>query len=794
MFLKSPRFTNSLKSTFKPRFLSTAPLPSAPSAAALSLAKAAASNAAIKGALKPTHNIIGVGSGSTMISLVEALKAEQLEKGEEVNGRWFIPTGTQSQSLLEKAGLRVGSVDQFETIDIAFDGADDIDTDLDAIKGGGACHLREKIIAQKSRYFVLVADWRKETKILGTGLWEQGVPIEVVPFAANSIKNDLATLSWSKGATLRMAEDGTPLVTDNGNYIIDAKFKEGVMANPAKLHDFLKLMTGVVDVGLFVDLADEAYFGLEVAIAPFTPPTSMTNIQSLPPELVSNIFDSVSPHPSFLYSTEPPTGSPGDRTRDLRAICLTSHFFCALAEPILYADLYIPSPTPIRRLLASDAFKRQRTVSTLQLTGWSEEVGVDKDVVELLTQCGKKRLRKLTLHRFGLSASVLERAGSELRSLELSRLRIVIRKGEAIAARLPFQLIHFGLHGFETLPPTLISLLLSSPRLESLGISISSSPSHLRSLISLPQFPSVAAHIKIVTVEDRHTKRHTTSLPDLSSFTSLSHLNLQLVRSVYMIRSLIQSLPDDSPTVSHLTLGLRVCDFGPEFTQDWREIMLSEQLKKLEIVSWPFIQECHVSPELYSLDLLDVTIVSGESTNLPFQLVHLGWARCNDIPQSFLSRLISSPKLKSFDMDSFSTSSPLSALLSLPEFPSIAAKITSLAFFPPIFERNRPDSLAAFVSISHLHFPFHETSLHEILQSAKKFPTDSPTITHLTLTLSKSEFDSALGQEMWKEMMGLEQLKQLDLITWTWIDGNISGELLEVLQAGREEVRMEWCG
>ncbi|KAL8280800.1 hypothetical protein RQP46_006804 [Phenoliferia psychrophenolica] len=229
------------------------------STAALEQAKTAAGQRAVADTLKDVHKVIGIGSGSTIVSVVDAFGKDPAAHAD----RWFIPTSAVSQALLVKAGLRLGDVDQFPNIDISFDGADDIDTDLDAIKGGGGCHLREKVVAVKSKHFVLVADWRKESKILGTGIWKNGVPIEVVPFAAKSIENDLKGLSWSKSATLRLTESGSPFVTENGNNIVDAIFAEGVMANGAKLHDFVKLMVGVVDVGLFVDLADEAFFGLE---------------------------------------------------------------------------------------------------------------------------------------------------------------------------------------------------------------------------------------------------------------------------------------------------------------------------------------------------------------------------------------------------------------------------------------------------------------------------------------------------------------------------------------------------
>lgn len=104
-------------------------------------------------------------------------------QGAQLNdSRWFIPTGFQSKELIVKAGLNLGDVDQFPSIDVTIDGADEVDSDLNAIKGGGACHLREKVLAEAAQDFILVADSRKDSKLLGEK-WKRGVPIEVAPFA-----------------------------------------------------------------------------------------------------------------------------------------------------------------------------------------------------------------------------------------------------------------------------------------------------------------------------------------------------------------------------------------------------------------------------------------------------------------------------------------------------------------------------------------------------------------------------------------------------------------------------------
>lgn len=105
-----------------------------------------------------------------------------VDKSAELGMHRYIPTGFQSKELIVKAGLKLGDVDQFPNIDVTIDGADEVDDDLNCIKGGGACQLREKVLAEAAANFIIIADYRKDSKVLGT-TWKQGVPIEVAPFA-----------------------------------------------------------------------------------------------------------------------------------------------------------------------------------------------------------------------------------------------------------------------------------------------------------------------------------------------------------------------------------------------------------------------------------------------------------------------------------------------------------------------------------------------------------------------------------------------------------------------------------
>ena len=139
-----------------------------------------------------------------------------------------------------KGGLNLGDVDQFPIIDVTLDGADEVDDGLNAIKGGGACHLREKVLAEAANTFVLIADSRKNSRLLGSK-WKQGVPIEVAPFAWASVLNKLQKMGCTS-PKLRMGKaKAGPVVTDNGNFVIDAHWDEVYMQDPAELLHRIKM-------------------------------------------------------------------------------------------------------------------------------------------------------------------------------------------------------------------------------------------------------------------------------------------------------------------------------------------------------------------------------------------------------------------------------------------------------------------------------------------------------------------------------------------------------------------------
>ncbi|KAI8823467.1 ribose 5-phosphate isomerase A-domain-containing protein [Fimicolochytrium jonesii] len=218
-------------------------------------AKRKASYAAIDEHVNASTRVIGIGSGSTVVFCVDRLRERYTSESLPLLA--CIPTSFQSRQLIIEAGLPLSELNQFPEIDVAFDGADEVDAALNCIKGGGACQLQEKLVANAARKFVVVADYRKDSRVLGTQ-WKLGVPLEVIPMAYVPILAKLKSLGGKP--TLRMAmRKAGPVVTDNGNFVIDAEF--GEITDPVKLERELITIPGIVETGLFCGMAKWAYFG-----------------------------------------------------------------------------------------------------------------------------------------------------------------------------------------------------------------------------------------------------------------------------------------------------------------------------------------------------------------------------------------------------------------------------------------------------------------------------------------------------------------------------------------------------
>jgi ribose 5-phosphate isomerase A len=198
--------------------------------------------------------VLGIGSGSTVVYAVR--KISELEKEQQLNLK-CIPTSFQSYQLIVDHGLELVSLDQYPEIDLDIDGADEFDKDLNLIKGGGGCLVQEKIIASNAKELIVIADFRKDSKYLGEK-WKNGIPIEVIPMAYVPLMKKLEKLGGTPNLRMAKAKAG-PLVTDNGNFIIDADF--GIIKNPEKLNQTLLSIPGIVDTGFFIGMTAKAYIG-----------------------------------------------------------------------------------------------------------------------------------------------------------------------------------------------------------------------------------------------------------------------------------------------------------------------------------------------------------------------------------------------------------------------------------------------------------------------------------------------------------------------------------------------------
>jgi len=192
--------------------------------------------------------VVGLGTGSTVRFALEGL-GEKLRIG-ALNNITGIPSSIQTEEIAHRLNIPLTDFTQHPQIDVTIDGADEVDNQLNLIKGGGGALLREKVLAQASRKNIIIVDESKVTGILGS---KWALPIEVIPFAAEIEKRFLQT----QGATvqLRKTNSGDIFRTDQNNYILDANF--GKINDPYKLAADLNQRAGIVEHGLFLNLASK---------------------------------------------------------------------------------------------------------------------------------------------------------------------------------------------------------------------------------------------------------------------------------------------------------------------------------------------------------------------------------------------------------------------------------------------------------------------------------------------------------------------------------------------------------
>jgi len=198
---------------------------------------------------------IGLGSGSTVAYAIQEIGKRIQQRKLRILG---VPTSHQVMMLAVHCGIPITTLNEHPQLDLAIDGADQIDRHLDLIKGMGGALTREKIVASATKQFVIVADETKLTEKLGANC---AVPVEVLPFALPTVMLKMQ----EKGGkpVLREAKGKVgPVVTDNGNFIVDVDF--GHINAPKKLDSQLKSIPGIIETGLFVQMADIVYVGTRV--------------------------------------------------------------------------------------------------------------------------------------------------------------------------------------------------------------------------------------------------------------------------------------------------------------------------------------------------------------------------------------------------------------------------------------------------------------------------------------------------------------------------------------------------
>ena len=213
-------------------------------------------------AVKHVHDgfTVGLGSGSTAAYAIKGIGSRIQREKLRILG---VPTSHQALKLAVDSGIPITTLEEHPQLNLTIDGADQIDKELNLIKGMGGALTREKIVASATRQLVIVADETKMAEKLGK---DQPLPIEVLPFAPQTVM-----LSIQKLGGIPILREGTgkvgPVVTDNGNFIIDADF--GPIGNPKELNVQLKSIPGVIETGLFIGMADVVYVGKPAGVDRF---------------------------------------------------------------------------------------------------------------------------------------------------------------------------------------------------------------------------------------------------------------------------------------------------------------------------------------------------------------------------------------------------------------------------------------------------------------------------------------------------------------------------------------------
>jgi ribose 5-phosphate isomerase A len=195
--------------------------------------------------------VVGLGTGTTATQVIYAL-GRRIQEGLRITGA--VATSHASEDLARNLGIPLTDLDTYPVLDLDIDGADEIDDQLSLIKGGGGALLREKIVASSARRFIVVGDATKRVAQLGRNT---PLPVEAIPFAATPVTKRLEAL----GATVRLRRSGDSMFfTENCNIILDCFFADGI-ADPTELDARIHSIVGVVETGLFLNMAERAIIG-----------------------------------------------------------------------------------------------------------------------------------------------------------------------------------------------------------------------------------------------------------------------------------------------------------------------------------------------------------------------------------------------------------------------------------------------------------------------------------------------------------------------------------------------------
>jgi ribose 5-phosphate isomerase A len=218
------------------------------------IAKKAAGEAAAE--LIKDGMLVGLGTGSTAAFFIQAL-GKRCQEGLKISA---VATSQQSSRQAQQFDIPLEDPNSIVSLDVTVDGADEIDHHKNMIKGGGGALLREKLLAQSSKEMIVIVDETKLVDYLGT----HPLPVEIVKFLYRSILQRIKDHGYQ--GTLRLTREHEPYLTDNGNFIVDIQYPTPII-DPIKEHERLKNITGVIETGLFFNLAGRVVIGYEDGFA-----------------------------------------------------------------------------------------------------------------------------------------------------------------------------------------------------------------------------------------------------------------------------------------------------------------------------------------------------------------------------------------------------------------------------------------------------------------------------------------------------------------------------------------------